>query len=491
MSFYTVITDTGLAKLAAATAGGDPVVIEQFGVGDGNGSYPTPASSDTALVNELYRGDIKNVYVHPEKDTWVVADGIVPADEGPFTIREVGFYDSDGDLFALGVYPLTYKPAPGEGAPTQVMVSAIMEVSNSGLVEVSVDPNIVQATRGWVDEFYLSLAAAQSLYAQKLWVDEFYLSLTAAAPIFAERVAASITHNITQAEFEALIATIPKNLNGKTVTINVTGSGTQTEFASTVNISHFYGGLLLINFTNCLFKLNAGHLSFYNNRARVNLTMTNSNIYLSGAGTVGVSDCQSMEFEDLTIVPLPGFSAPHTCRTWRSKVSFIGTTSVGGGSGHDSLIAKENSDVYIQLMDLDTKPSSDSFIISDGSKVLNISSSAIVPYDKVVLENGGSFSQKEACHYCTLKVNSNLSFVPRAGRDHFVFDASGTSLQATIRVLAVRDGYIYYQIVSGSIPDDGNTYTIKLMNDSGEPWWAQFIGNAGMTGFVTRQKQPT
>ena len=56
--YYTVLTDIGAAKMAAAVTTGKKVVITEFAVGDGFGTKYSPSQEQTALKNEVYRGQI-------------------------------------------------------------------------------------------------------------------------------------------------------------------------------------------------------------------------------------------------------------------------------------------------------------------------------------------------------------------------------------------------------------------------------------------------
>ncbi|MFV0347438.1 MAG: phage tail protein, partial [Halodesulfovibrio sp.] len=108
-NYYTLLTNKGKAKLAAAQ-NGTPVQITEFALGDGNGSDIVPSEAMVALVHEVHRSPVNSIYIHPHNPNWTVAEVVVPQDVGGFTVREVGLYDADGDLFALGGSPTTYKP---------------------------------------------------------------------------------------------------------------------------------------------------------------------------------------------------------------------------------------------------------------------------------------------------------------------------------------------------------------------------------------------
>lgn len=91
MAFKTIHTNYGLAELAQAEATGTPINLTHMAVGDGNGNPVTPSQSQTALVRERYRATINRVYQSPTDPLRFTAELVVPASEGGFTLREVGF----------------------------------------------------------------------------------------------------------------------------------------------------------------------------------------------------------------------------------------------------------------------------------------------------------------------------------------------------------------------------------------------------------------
>lgn len=151
--FFTLLTASGKAKLAAAQANGAPLQISQMAVGDGdNGGYYTPSESQTALKHETWRGALNHLAVDPNNPNWVVAEAVLPDTVGGFYIREVGLFDSRGDLIAIGKFPESYKPLLAAGSNKQLYVRMILEVSNTAAVTLLVDPSVVLATRSAVDQ---------------------------------------------------------------------------------------------------------------------------------------------------------------------------------------------------------------------------------------------------------------------------------------------------------------------------------------------------
>ncbi len=144
--YYVILTSLGQAALAAAQAGGEAVHLTEFAVGDGGGAYCDPLETQVGLVNEVWRGSINKIFVHSQNHNWVVAEALIPADEGGFDIREAGIFDDVGNLFAVGKYPLTTKPAYGSGSEKELYVRLVMQVSNAADVQMTVDLSVATAT---------------------------------------------------------------------------------------------------------------------------------------------------------------------------------------------------------------------------------------------------------------------------------------------------------------------------------------------------------
>lgn len=150
-TYYCLITNAGLAKLAAAQASGTPVTLSQFAVGDSGGVFYEPLATQLTLVSEEWRGAINRVFVSPNEATRIVVEALIPASVGGFDIREAGIIDADGDLFAVGKYPLTNKPAPGSGSEKDLYVRMILQVSNAATVTQTIDPSVVTLTQAALD----------------------------------------------------------------------------------------------------------------------------------------------------------------------------------------------------------------------------------------------------------------------------------------------------------------------------------------------------
>lgn len=120
-------------------------------VGDGGGQYYEPTASQTNLRHEVWRGEMNTLTVAPNNPNWLIAELVLPEDVGGWYVREVGVFDDEGELIAIGKFPESYKPLLPGGCGKQVCIRLIMEVSNTTAVTLTVDPSIVLATRDYVD----------------------------------------------------------------------------------------------------------------------------------------------------------------------------------------------------------------------------------------------------------------------------------------------------------------------------------------------------
>ncbi|EOU0977795.1 phage tail protein [Escherichia coli] len=161
--FYTLLTDIGAAKLASAAALGVPLKITHMAVGDGGGVLPTPDSKQTALVNEKRRAALNMLYIDPQNSSQIIAEQVIPENEGGWWIREVGLFDESGALIAVGNCPESYKPQLAEGSGRTQTVRMVLITSSTDNITLKIDPAVVLATRKYVDDKVLEL---------KLYVDD-------------------------------------------------------------------------------------------------------------------------------------------------------------------------------------------------------------------------------------------------------------------------------------------------------------------------------
>ncbi len=151
--FKTVITDTGAKKLAQAAApDGKPVRLTHMAVGDGGGTLPTPDSKQTRLVHEVWRHTVNRVILDATHQNRIIAELLIPPETGGFWIREIGVFDENGDLIAVGNTAESYKPIVAEGSGRAQTFRTILTVSSTATVALTVDNTMVMATVDYVDD---------------------------------------------------------------------------------------------------------------------------------------------------------------------------------------------------------------------------------------------------------------------------------------------------------------------------------------------------
>ena len=150
--FYTILTQSGKAKITNASMLGNKVNFMDFALGDGGGKYYNPTENQIELKNEVWRGKIGQIVVDEKNSNWIIIEAIIPADQGGFMIREAGIFDDEGNLLAIGKYPETYKPLITDGGAKDLYIRMILEVANTSVVNLKVDPTVILATKKDIDE---------------------------------------------------------------------------------------------------------------------------------------------------------------------------------------------------------------------------------------------------------------------------------------------------------------------------------------------------
>ena len=163
VKYYAILTNQGAARLANATMLGSKLNLTQMAVGDANGVLPTPDPAQTKLINQKRIAPLNLLSVDPNNQSQIIAEQIIPENEGGFWIREIGLYDDEGVLIAVANCPETYKPQLQEGSGRTQTIRMILVVTNTEVITLKIDPSVVLATRKYVDDKVLEL---------KLYVDD-------------------------------------------------------------------------------------------------------------------------------------------------------------------------------------------------------------------------------------------------------------------------------------------------------------------------------
>lgn len=200
--FYTLITDVGQTKLASAIANNTAVQINEFSVGDGGGTSYDPTSGQTNLINEVFRDTVNRKFTDLTNAANAVIECIIPESVGGWYIREVGLYDSDGDLFAIAKYPPTFKPDNSSSLVKRFIVQMILAVVNADNVSITTNAAGV-VTQDYLDNLHSSTTVIgitrYSTDAEALIMEEASAALTPSnlSSVLGHKVATSAATGVT------------------------------------------------------------------------------------------------------------------------------------------------------------------------------------------------------------------------------------------------------------------------------------------------------
>ena len=174
-SYYSIITNNGLLKEAAARiSGASQVNLTHLAVGDSNGTSYNPSGAQTALVHELYRTTLTHAAIDETNPNQLIVEAVVSEEVGSFYIREVGIFDEDGELFAIGKYPETFKSTTATGSGKRLYIRMILGFTNAPEVsliqseDLNNDPNFNANVLAAIDDINSGLTALNAALAQNL-----------------------------------------------------------------------------------------------------------------------------------------------------------------------------------------------------------------------------------------------------------------------------------------------------------------------------------
>lgn len=170
VKYFAILTHQGAAKLANATALGTTLNLTQLAIGDGNGTLPVPDAAQTRLINQTRIAPLNALSVDPENPSQIVAEQIIPENEGGYWIRELGLFDDAGVLIAVANCPETYKPQLQEGSGRTQTIRMVVVVSSTAAVTLKIDPSVVLATRKYADDLLAGHLKAANPHPQYLQI---------------------------------------------------------------------------------------------------------------------------------------------------------------------------------------------------------------------------------------------------------------------------------------------------------------------------------
>ncbi|MEX9845414.1 phage tail protein [Providencia rettgeri] len=151
MKYFALLTKLGENLLAQATALGTKLELTHMAVGDGGGSLPTPDTNQTKLIAEKRRAAINTLFIDDKNKNQIIAEQIIPEQDGGWWIREIGLFDKASNLIAVANCPETYKPQLAEGSGRTQSIRMVLIVSHTESVTLKIDPSVVLATREYVN----------------------------------------------------------------------------------------------------------------------------------------------------------------------------------------------------------------------------------------------------------------------------------------------------------------------------------------------------
>lgn len=142
MEFYSLITDIGRNQITNSYIDNIAVRLTNFAVGDGGDGYYKPSANQTSLVNETFRGGISKIYIDSNYENRLIIECAIPPESGGYYIREIGIYDDNKNLFAIGSIPESYKPIEDEGSTRDFYIKVVLEVDNLEDLQLIIDSNV-------------------------------------------------------------------------------------------------------------------------------------------------------------------------------------------------------------------------------------------------------------------------------------------------------------------------------------------------------------
>ncbi len=154
--YYTFLTNAGLAAVTNAALAGADVEVTHIAVGDGQA---LPLQTQTTLQNETWRGVITRLSPANNNAAVLECETRIPPDIGGWTVREIGLFNAEGVLLAVGNVPASDKPVLESGSGKDMQIRMYILSSNAEDVTIKIDPAIIMASQSFV----LELIAQQSV----------------------------------------------------------------------------------------------------------------------------------------------------------------------------------------------------------------------------------------------------------------------------------------------------------------------------------------
>ena len=140
--YGTKLTVLGEAAIAGNILEGTKLDVVEIAAGDGGGGWYEPSAEQTALVGEVWRGEIAAYTLNPLNPKMVDIKGVIPSSDGGFTIRELGVFDRAGTLIGVCNTPDMEKARPDSGAGGKLDVIMHLVVTDANALNIVVKPSL-------------------------------------------------------------------------------------------------------------------------------------------------------------------------------------------------------------------------------------------------------------------------------------------------------------------------------------------------------------
>ena len=140
--YGTKLTVLGEAAIAENILAGTKLDVVEIAAGDGGGAYYEPTAEQTALVREVWRGEIAAYTQNLLNPKMVDIKGVIPSAAGGFTIRELGVFDRAGTLIGVCNTPDMEKARPDSGAGGKLDVIMHLIVTDANALNIVVKPSL-------------------------------------------------------------------------------------------------------------------------------------------------------------------------------------------------------------------------------------------------------------------------------------------------------------------------------------------------------------
>ena len=143
--FYTLLTTVGANAFANANTA--TLNLSTISVSD---DTATPTIDQTSMQSVKWSGPIVDYVKDANIPGRFTVSCIIPSDQGGFAVNQAGLFDSAGNLLVIAKLSGSYKPIAAQGEVKELRVNLVVNATNLDSVAVTIDPNVVVATRAYV-----------------------------------------------------------------------------------------------------------------------------------------------------------------------------------------------------------------------------------------------------------------------------------------------------------------------------------------------------